>query len=86
MPHYTEYRCSRCGLPTERDLLIVKAIVFKTMGAGPKIIKSRNKDWLCDECIVDDPDFNSESFANAPGMRSAAKDRVEAERKKELLK
>lgn len=77
MPHYSEYRCSVCGQETLKELLVVKAVVFKTMGSGPRLIRSRTKAWICDVCLPKDSDYNSESFASAPGMKSSAKERVE---------
>jgi hypothetical protein len=76
IPHYTEYKCGKCGRTCERDLLITKKVVFQKLGPGGKIIKSRTKLWLCDECLPEDEDFNTEPYTAAPGTKSAPLERV----------
>lgn len=78
MPHYTDYRCTVCGLECERDVLVVKKINFAAMGAGGKVVRSRTKAWLCDTCLPKDPDWNAEPYSSAPGLKSAALERVRA--------
>lgn len=60
-----KYVCSRCGRGEDdgigRDKLAVKKVMFVTMGAGSKTIKSRVTEWLCPRCIVSDPDWNRKS-------------------------
>lgn len=78
MPSYTEYKCSCCGRETERILLTVKTIVFKAMGAGAKVHRSRVAEWLCDECLPKDVDWNRQPFRGTPGLTSEALERVRA--------
>lgn len=85
MPHYSEYKCrgpGSCGRHTERELLTVKKVVFTVMGAGGKVLKSRTVAWLCDECVEKDPEYTSEPYANAPGLKSPALERVRAAEEK----
>lgn len=83
MPHYSDYRCTPCGRVTERELLYVKKVTFSEMGAGGKVVRSRTVDWICDECIEKDPEYNSEPYVNAPGLKSPALERVRKAEKKE---
>jgi hypothetical protein len=58
------YICTRCGekpgLGTEmeaRDLLTVKRVEFRFMGAKGRVRKGVVLDWLCAVCMLTDPDF-----------------------------
>lgn len=78
MPHYSDYRCTKCNQPTLKALLTVKKVVFSPIGAGTKITKSRTVEWLCNECLELDPDWNREKFNGSPGLKSPALERVRA--------
>lgn len=78
MPGYTDYICSACGRETLRDLLVAKKISFTGLGSGAKTIRTRTVAWVCDECIEVDVDWNRPAYSGAPGMKSAALERVRA--------
>ena len=63
-----KYVCSTCNKPTARDLLMAKKIVFLTMGAGGRTVKSRVIEWKCPTCVVKDEHWNLEAFV-APGSQ-----------------
>lgn len=58
------YECSVCkrgeadGIT--RDDLVVKKVLFLTMGAGANTIASRVTGWLCEPCLFADEDWNRE--------------------------
>lgn len=62
MANNPDYKCTRCGKPTERSLLTVKKVVFLEMGLGGRTIRSRVVDWLCPHDIALDDDWNREKF------------------------
>jgi hypothetical protein len=76
MPRYSDYRCTRCGRICSRELLIAKSVVFSKLGAGGRVIQSRTKEWLDDDCLKKDEDWNLPPF-KSPGMVSPGKARVE---------
>lgn len=65
---HIEYRCTSCGIETNREDLTVKRVSFQTMGVRFKMLKSRNRAWLCQSCLEQDDDWNAPKFATAPGM------------------
>lgn len=76
-PHYSDYKCTKCGKITLRDILVVKSVVFKNMGAGANTLKSTTTEWLCDECLELDEDYQRPPF-RSPGMKSTPLERVRA--------
>lgn len=66
-----DYRCTKCGRGEEagitRDDLVVKKVLFTTMGMGPHTVRSRVTDWLCPQCLVQDEIWNRYPFV-APGQ------------------
>lgn len=66
---HLDYSCTRCGTPTEREDLVVKRVRFSKMGRGGALLRSRTAGWLCSKCLEDDPDWNAEKLASAPGMK-----------------
>lgn len=61
-----EYRCSRCGRGepegVNRDVLVVKKVMFVGMGEGSRTLRSRVTDWLCPDCVVIDDDWRRRAF------------------------
>lgn len=53
-----DYICNACGKPTRRDDLVVKKVLFTSMGQGANTIKGRVVAWLCEPCTSKDPDWN----------------------------
>lgn len=51
------YACTRCGREEQRDNLTQKKVQFGDMGQGG-VRRSRTVAWLCDECLVNDADYN----------------------------
>ncbi len=62
MANIPSYGCTRCNKPKGRDELVVKRVQFVGMGVGADILRSRVTDWLCPDCIVEDPDYLREKF------------------------
>lgn len=77
MPQQEEYRCSRCGTPTRRDLLTVKKAVFLGMGVGAATLRSRVVHWLCDRCVAKDPDWNRPPYVQKPEYKEPALPKAE---------
>lgn len=63
MANERNYACTRCGTPTQRELLMVKKAVFLEMGEGARTFRSRVIGWLCPKCVATDPDWNQEKFS-----------------------
>lgn len=63
MPRQFVYKCTRCGkIPSSdaseaREKLTAKSAVFKTVGAHGRTLRSRTTAWLCNECLLEDPEF-----------------------------
>jgi len=62
MAQERNYGCTNCGAQTQRDLLMVKKVVFLEMGEGARTHRSRVVGWLCPKCVAADPDWNREKF------------------------
>jgi hypothetical protein len=60
MANIPNYVCTRCGRSPGRDSLTVKRVMFTTMGEGPRTLRSRVIDWLCDTCLEADADWHRE--------------------------
>ena len=58
MSNVSEYRCSVCGQPTDRELLTVKKVSFLEIGEKPRATKTRTESWLCPVCVNKDHAFN----------------------------
>lgn len=50
-----EYYCTGCNRPTKRDLLTAKKVLFNEIGKGGRTLRSRTVDWLCPDCVKQDP-------------------------------
>jgi hypothetical protein len=72
MAQHEEYRCSRCGAPTARDLLTVKKAVFLGMGVRARMLRSRVCHWLCPSCVAADRDWNREAYVQQPTYEEPA--------------
>lgn len=62
-----EYKCSNCGKPEKKELLVVKKVMFQTIGIKPTTLRSRNVEWLCPVCVIKDPAWNTAEYSS-PGM------------------
>lgn len=62
-------RCSECGNKYPRSLLVVKRVVFDTMGVKYKRLKSRTVAWLCPTCLSADSAWNQKKHVEAPGVK-----------------
>lgn len=79
-----EYKCAVCGRIRQRDQLAAKRVSFMEMGEGAKTIRARVVSWLCkDPCMLKDPDYNRERFAESPGY---ADTEIGRQRDMELLR
>lgn len=62
-----DYSCSDCGGRSTREDLMAKRVSFTTIGSTPKTVRSRTVKWLCEVCMMRDPDFNLDPRTSAPG-------------------
>lgn len=62
-----DYRCTECGGSSTREKLHAKRATFTTVGPAPKTIRVRTVAWLCEVCMIRDPDWNREAHTQAPG-------------------
>lgn len=69
MPMEYEYACTRCGKMKHRDVLTVKRVMFTTMGEGSRTIRSRVMEWLCNDCVQSDKEWNLPPW-KSPGERA----------------
>lgn len=76
MPHFSDYKCTRCDRETLRDLLTAMKVQFTPLGPGAKVLRSRTVEWLCDECRDTDLYWTMPKFTGAPGMKSEPLERV----------
>lgn len=53
-----EYVCNGCGKPTRRSLLVVKKVLFTSMGEGSRTLRARVVGWYCPDCTKKDVDWN----------------------------
>lgn len=66
MPYGGPYICTNCNKPFTRENLTVVNVLFKTMGKGPKIKKSRTLAWLCIGCLEKHPMWQLPNSQGAP--------------------
>lgn len=66
MPYGGPYICTECGKTFDKEALTVVNILFKTMGVGPKIKKSRTLAWLCTPCLEKHPSWNLPDSRGTP--------------------
>lgn len=52
------YACTNCGTSTKRDELTSKKVLFSGIGNNSTVFRSRVVDWLCEECLGADPEYN----------------------------
>lgn len=52
-----------------RENLLAKVVMFRRIGQNGKVFRQRTTDWQCFECVRNDPDFDREFKADAPGSR-----------------
>lgn len=64
----SRYVCMECRQETPRDKLTVKQAVFKVIGKGGRVIRSRTTGFLCPPCLEQDDDWNRKPYDDAPGM------------------
>lgn len=80
MTNRTEYRCTSCGREVGKLNLKVKRAVFKEIGKGGPVVKTRTTAWLCvipqydglPSCLDQDPDWNRPLYSAAPGMENTS--------------
>lgn len=53
------YACTRCGIDKPRDQLSSKKVMFAGIGNSTTVFRSRTVDWLCENCLGADDDYNS---------------------------
>lgn len=71
---YTEPRCSRCNLIVSLERLFKKTASFYSKKTN-KLVRQRVVEWLCDECMEGDEDYNRPSYSG-PGHTSPALERA----------
>lgn len=71
-----EYKCTTCGMDCRRERLVVKRVLYQTMGEGGKTLRSRTVGWLCPNCRLADPDWNRDAITSAPGSADFVKEPV----------
>lgn len=54
----SSYACTVCGKETTRDELSTKKVLFAGIGHGATVFRSRTVDWMCDDCLGQDRDYN----------------------------
>lgn len=64
-----DYRCADCGKRKPRAELVAKRIAWMEMGEGAKTVRARVIKWQCRDCMMKDPEFNRERFAESPGYQ-----------------
>lgn len=52
------YCCTRCGRDQPRNMLSSKKVMFGGIGNASTVFRSRIVDWLCEECLGQDDDYN----------------------------
>lgn len=57
------YACTKCNRVTQREYLVVKKVVFLSMGIGGRTLRSRVTDWLCPDCRLKDDDYSLPAFS-----------------------
>jgi hypothetical protein len=63
-----KYVCVCCGRDVGRDHIYQRQVAFIDM-VTKKRRRTRNIDWVCDECIETHPDFTRKRLVDSPGMR-----------------
>lgn len=74
--HKYDRTCDRCGpetAPLPMTSLRSKTVVFKQLGLGGGVIRSRVTEWLCDEHMKSDPDYQRAPRSSSPGARKTIK-------------
>lgn len=64
-----DYACTRCGKEHPRSDLVAKVASFRELGVGGRLVRSRTVAWLCENCMVYDPDYNM-TRVNGPDAES----------------
>lgn len=82
MPHYSESRCTCCGLLADKARLTIKRATFSHMVNPSKVTRSRVVSWLCNRCLEKDVEYNLPAY-RGPGHTSPALERVRADTEKE---
>lgn len=54
--------CTECHRTFERSDVLVKQVLFATMGKKRKIMKSRTVAHVCPSCLSDDPHWNQQPY------------------------
>ncbi|AKJ71861.1 hypothetical protein TIN4_64 [Tsukamurella phage TIN4] len=52
------YACTNCGKDKKRDELTAKKVMFAGIGNASTVFRSRTVDWLCENCLGSDKDYN----------------------------
>lgn len=63
-----KYVCDRCKRDVGRDRIFARQVTFINMVTKHKE-RSRNIDWICDECILTHPDYVRLKHIESPGMK-----------------
>lgn len=72
------YACTQCGADKARDELSSKKVMFAGIGNATTVFKSRVVDWLCEDCLGADKDYNyPRDVSRAERMRIARSRRKE---------
>lgn len=82
MANIPDYICSSCGREVGKDNLKVKRAVFREVGKGGSVVKTRTVGWLCiisqpdgePSCLDQDPDWNRPLYSTSPGMKGTILD------------
>lgn len=62
-------KCGRCDKPLKKWQVYVKQVRFVQVGMNGKVVRSRNKEWLCEDCMKQDQDYQREAFQASPGFQ-----------------
>lgn len=52
------YACTNCGKDKKREDLTSKKVMFSGIGNNSTVFRSRTVDWLCEDCLGEDKDYN----------------------------
>lgn len=74
------YACTNCGVDKPRNELSSKKVMFSGIGMDTAVFRSRVVDWLCENCLGQDSDYNyPRDVSRTERMRIARARRKERE-------
>lgn len=52
------YACTVCGVQKPKDELSTKKVLFSGIGTSSTVFRSRTVEWLCEDCLGKDSQYN----------------------------